>query len=171
MHCILYQSKLHTSLMRESSFYQGRRPCSYVHGLYPHKRGQVSFKGMLKHSWSWETAGLRPFCDTEAAILSDWSNMSTEYICEVTPCFAYGPKRDPSLTLSRSAQNDCMDSINVPSALCLLQMNSFLCFFLFAVLIGRKELFAAFGFYDIQPTLIGLLIIFQFIFSPYNEVK
>uniref|UniRef100_A0A2K6CZU6 CAAX prenyl protease n=1 Tax=Macaca nemestrina TaxID=9545 RepID=A0A2K6CZU6_MACNE len=52
----------------------------------------------------------------------------------------------------------------------VLAMNSFLCFFLFAVLIGRKELFAAFGFYDSQPTLIGLLIIFQFIFSPYNEV-
>uniref|UniRef100_A0ABK0LTV1 CAAX prenyl protease n=1 Tax=Rattus norvegicus TaxID=10116 RepID=A0ABK0LTV1_RAT len=51
-----------------------------------------------------------------------------------------------------------------------VKMNSFLCFFLFAVLIGRRELFAAFGFYDSQPTLIGLLIIFQFIFSPYNEV-
>ncbi|XP_027720312.1 CAAX prenyl protease 1 homolog isoform X2 [Vombatus ursinus] len=50
------------------------------------------------------------------------------------------------------------------------QMNSFLCFFLFAILIGQKELFAAFGFYDTQPTLIGLMIIFQFIFSPYNEV-
>ncbi|XP_041508514.1 CAAX prenyl protease 1 homolog isoform X2 [Microtus oregoni] len=50
------------------------------------------------------------------------------------------------------------------------QINSFLCFFLFAVLIGQKILFAAFGFYDSQPTLIGLLIIFQFIFSPYNEV-
>ncbi|XP_068125047.1 CAAX prenyl protease 1 homolog [Hyperolius riggenbachi] len=50
------------------------------------------------------------------------------------------------------------------------QMNSFLCFFLFAVLIGRKELFAAFGFHEAQPTLIGLMIIFQFIFSPYNEV-
>lgn len=51
-----------------------------------------------------------------------------------------------------------------------LQMNSFLCFSLFAVLIGRKELFVAFGFNDAQPTLIGLMIIFQFIFSPYNEV-
>uniref|UniRef100_A0A3B4GTI9 CAAX prenyl protease n=2 Tax=Haplochromini TaxID=319058 RepID=A0A3B4GTI9_9CICH len=50
------------------------------------------------------------------------------------------------------------------------QMNSFLCFSLFAVLIGRKELFVAFGFDDSQPTLIGLMIIFQFIFSPYNEV-
>ncbi|XP_066573715.1 CAAX prenyl protease 1 homolog [Amia ocellicauda] len=50
------------------------------------------------------------------------------------------------------------------------QMNSFLCFFLFAVLIGRKELFTAFGFHDSQPTLIGLMIIFQFIFSPYNEL-
>lgn len=50
------------------------------------------------------------------------------------------------------------------------QMNSFLCFFLFAFLIGRKELFMAFGFHDSQPTLIGLMIIFQFIFSPYNEL-
>uniref|UniRef100_A0A673KNE0 CAAX prenyl protease n=1 Tax=Sinocyclocheilus rhinocerous TaxID=307959 RepID=A0A673KNE0_9TELE len=50
------------------------------------------------------------------------------------------------------------------------QMNSFLCFFLFAVLIGRKELFIAFGFHETQPTLIGLMIIFQFIFSPYNEL-
>ncbi|OCT92196.1 hypothetical protein XELAEV_18015252mg [Xenopus laevis] len=50
------------------------------------------------------------------------------------------------------------------------QVNSFLCFFLFAVLIGRKELFEAFGFHNTQPTLIGLMIIFQFIFSPYNEV-
>ncbi|XP_067862856.1 CAAX prenyl protease 1 homolog [Heptranchias perlo] len=50
------------------------------------------------------------------------------------------------------------------------QMNSFFCFFLFAVLMDRKELFSAFGFYDTQPTLIGLMIIFQFIFSPYNEV-
>ncbi|CAG10466.1 unnamed protein product, partial [Tetraodon nigroviridis] len=50
------------------------------------------------------------------------------------------------------------------------QMNSFLCFSLFAVLIGRKELFVAFEFNDSQPTLIGLMIIFQFIFSPYNEL-
>uniref|UniRef100_A0A4W4DPL9 CAAX prenyl protease n=1 Tax=Electrophorus electricus TaxID=8005 RepID=A0A4W4DPL9_ELEEL len=50
------------------------------------------------------------------------------------------------------------------------QMNSFLCFFLFAALIGQKELFLAFGFHDSQPTLIGLMIIFQFIFSPYNEL-
>lgn len=50
------------------------------------------------------------------------------------------------------------------------QMNSFLCFSLFAVLIGRTELFVAFGFTNTQPTLIGLMIIFQFIFSPYNEL-
>lgn len=49
-------------------------------------------------------------------------------------------------------------------------MNSFLCFSLFALLIGQKELFVAFGFTGSQPTLIGLMIIFQFIFSPYNEV-
>ncbi|XP_077976932.1 CAAX prenyl protease 1 homolog [Glandiceps talaboti] len=50
------------------------------------------------------------------------------------------------------------------------QINTFLCFFLFALLIVRTELFEAFGFADSQPTLIGLMIIFQFIFSPYNEL-
>lgn len=64
-----------------------------------------------------------------------------------------------------------MSSIQFSPLPLSLQMNSFLCFFLFAVLIGRKELFVAFGFYNSQPTLIGLMIIFQFIFSPYNEVS
>ena len=52
----------------------------------------------------------------------------------------------------------------------IFQVNLFLCLFLFALLIERKELFEAFGFYDNQPILIGLVIIFQFVFSPYNEV-
>uniref|UniRef100_A0A8C5GVC1 CAAX prenyl protease n=1 Tax=Gouania willdenowi TaxID=441366 RepID=A0A8C5GVC1_GOUWI len=50
------------------------------------------------------------------------------------------------------------------------QTNSFLCFSLFALMIGRVELFRAFGFTETQPTLIGLLIVFHFIFSPYNEL-
>ncbi|XP_022094831.1 CAAX prenyl protease 1 homolog [Acanthaster planci] len=54
--------------------------------------------------------------------------------------------------------------------LVISQVNLFLCLFLFALLIERKELFEAFGFYGTQPTLIGLVIIFQFVFSPYNEV-
>lgn len=49
------------------------------------------------------------------------------------------------------------------------QVNLFLCFMVFALLINRTELFEAFGF-STQPTIIGLLIIFQFIFSPYNEL-
>ena len=48
-------------------------------------------------------------------------------------------------------------------------MNTFLCFMVFAFLINKTVLFEAFGF-DTQPKLIGLVIIFQFIFSPYNEV-
>ncbi|PIK60139.1 putative CAAX prenyl protease 1-like [Apostichopus japonicus] len=50
------------------------------------------------------------------------------------------------------------------------QVNLFLCFFLFALLLQQKVLFEAFEFYDSQPTLIALLIIFQFVFSPYNEL-
>ena len=50
------------------------------------------------------------------------------------------------------------------------QINSFLCFAAFAMLIDSQVLYTAFGF-DTRPTLIGLIIIFQFVFSPYNEVS
>ncbi|KAK3089553.1 hypothetical protein FSP39_004574 [Pinctada imbricata] len=53
--------------------------------------------------------------------------------------------------------------------LVISQVNLFLCFLVFASLFKRQELFSAFGF-ETQPILIGLMIIFQFIFSPYNEI-
>ena len=56
------------------------------------------------------------------------------------------------------------------ACLCCVQVNSFLCFMVFGILMHQSELYSAFGFHT-QPTLIGLLIIFQFIFSPYNEVS
>ena len=52
-----------------------------------------------------------------------------------------------------------------------LQVNTFLCFMVFAMLIDRQELYDAFGFHGIRPTFIGLIIIFSFVFSPYNEVS
>lgn len=53
--------------------------------------------------------------------------------------------------------------------LIISQVNTFFSFMVFGLLMKKSELYEAFGF-TIQPTLIGLLIIFQFIFSPYNEV-
>lgn len=41
----------------------------------------------------------------------------------------------------------------------------------FALLMNKVVLYEAFGFRDSQPIMIGLVIIFQFVFSPYNEVK
>jgi hypothetical protein len=41
------------------------------------------------------------------------------------------------------------------------QMNIFLCFAVFAVLVQKQELFNAFGFEDSRPIYIGLIIIFQ----------
>uniref|UniRef100_A0A0B7AXJ1 CAAX prenyl protease n=1 Tax=Arion vulgaris TaxID=1028688 RepID=A0A0B7AXJ1_9EUPU len=58
---------------------------------------------------------------------------------------------------------------HVLKQLVLSQVNLFLCFMVFAVLMKKTILYAAFGF-STQPTLIGLIIIFQFIFAPYNEV-
>ncbi|RUS81798.1 hypothetical protein EGW08_010435 [Elysia chlorotica] len=58
---------------------------------------------------------------------------------------------------------------HVLKQLILSQVNLFLCFMVFALLMKEQILYSAFGFYS-QPTLIGLIIIFQFIFAPYNEV-
>lgn len=53
--------------------------------------------------------------------------------------------------------------------LVISQVNSFMCFAAFAFLIDQQVLYSAFGF-NTRPTLIGLVIIFQYVFSPYNEI-
>ncbi|XP_059140651.1 CAAX prenyl protease 1 homolog [Physella acuta] len=58
---------------------------------------------------------------------------------------------------------------HVLKQLVLSQVNLLLCLMVFAVLMKETVLYSAFGF-DTQPTLIGLIIIFQFIFAPYNEI-
>lgn len=50
------------------------------------------------------------------------------------------------------------------------QTNLFLMFGAFAVLYRHQPLYNAFGFYDEKPVLMGFAIIFQFVFSPYNEL-
>merc|ERR1711990_776044 len=50
------------------------------------------------------------------------------------------------------------------------QMNIFLCFAVFGLLVHEQHLYDAFGFFDSKPVYIGLIIIFQFIFAPYNEL-
>ena len=40
----------------------------------------------------------------------------------------------------------------------------------FAYFYKQQSLYDAFGFHSAQPTFIGLLIVFQFIFAPYNEL-
>jgi len=50
------------------------------------------------------------------------------------------------------------------------QVNIFLCFAVFGLLVHRQPLYNAFGFFDSRPIYIGLIIIFQFIFAPYNEL-
>ncbi|GIY15811.1 CAAX prenyl protease 1 homolog [Caerostris darwini] len=54
--------------------------------------------------------------------------------------------------------------------LIIAQVNMFLCFSVFALLFKNSTLYAAFGFFDQRPVVIGLVVIFQYVFSPYNEV-
>jgi len=53
---------------------------------------------------------------------------------------------------------------------CILQMNIFISFAAFALLLDWTDLYRSFGF-DSQPTIIGLFIIFSYIFAPYNAVS
>ncbi|XP_023328409.1 CAAX prenyl protease 1 homolog isoform X3 [Eurytemora carolleeae] len=50
------------------------------------------------------------------------------------------------------------------------QVQLFLMFLLFALMSKYKPLYAAFGFSDIQPVLIGLMVVLQFILAPYSSV-
>lgn len=54
--------------------------------------------------------------------------------------------------------------------LILSEINTFYYFVIFAALMNRQVFYAAFGFEDIRPTLIGLIVIIQFLFAPYNEL-
>uniref|UniRef100_T1JP94 CAAX prenyl protease n=1 Tax=Strigamia maritima TaxID=126957 RepID=T1JP94_STRMM len=52
----------------------------------------------------------------------------------------------------------------------ITQVNLFICFAVFRLLYQNSQLYQAFGFNHSQPIFIGLLIIFQYVFSPYNEL-
>jgi len=52
-----------------------------------------------------------------------------------------------------------------------LQVNLFLIFLVFGMLFQYEAMYVAFGFQDEKPVLVGLLILLQFIFSPYNAVS
>lgn len=54
--------------------------------------------------------------------------------------------------------------------LVMSQINTFLYFLIFAVLMNRQVFYTAFGFDNERPVLIGLIIILQFLFAPYNEI-
>eukprot|EP01135_Chromosphaera_perkinsii_P001083 Nk52_evm33s158 gene=Nk52_evmTU33s158 len=50
------------------------------------------------------------------------------------------------------------------------QANLLFIFFAFGQLFNTTALYEQFGFHDEKPVMIGLLIIFQFIFAPYNTL-
>lgn len=53
----------------------------------------------------------------------------------------------------------------------MLQVNLFVMLFVFGWLYDHSMLYRAFGFYEsVHPVIIGLAIIFQYVFSPYNTV-
>jgi len=58
---------------------------------------------------------------------------------------------------------------HVLKQLVISQINMFMCFAIFSVMMKETRLFEAFGF-ESKPTIVGLIIIFQFVLAPYNEI-
>jgi len=54
--------------------------------------------------------------------------------------------------------------------LTIAEINLFLSLLLFGYLYKNQDIYSAFGFYNEQPTLIGLLLVFQLILAVYKEV-
>ncbi|KAI1287310.1 CAAX prenyl protease 1 -like protein [Halotydeus destructor] len=54
--------------------------------------------------------------------------------------------------------------------LIITEVNLLLCLSVFGLLFQNRVIYQAFGFQNEKPLFIGLLLIFQYIFSPYNEV-
>lgn len=52
----------------------------------------------------------------------------------------------------------------------IIQVNLFLVFAGFSVMFKYPPLYKAFGFYNIQPVLVGLLIVLQYVMIPYNTL-
>ena len=50
------------------------------------------------------------------------------------------------------------------------QVNMFLMLYFFGYFMRQDLVYTSFGFYDGHPTMIGLFLVFQFIFSPYSQV-
>lgn len=54
--------------------------------------------------------------------------------------------------------------------LVIMQINLFLLFMVFSVMFKYPLLYKAVGFYNIQPVLVGLFIVLQYVMMPYNTL-
>ena len=50
------------------------------------------------------------------------------------------------------------------------QVNMFFMLYFFGYFMRQDLVYTSFGFHDGHPTMIGLFLVFQFIFSPYYQV-
>lgn len=70
----------------------------------------------------------------------------------------------------------CLTFFSITLTYCLttisfLQVNLFLIFSVFGMLFQYEPMYVTFGFQHEKPVLVGLLVLLQFIFSPYNAVS
>lgn len=59
---------------------------------------------------------------------------------------------------------------HVTKNLVVMQVNLFLLFALFSVMFKYPPLYKAVGFYKIQPVLVGLFVVLQYVMMPYNTL-
>ncbi len=74
----------------------------------------------------------------------------------------------PLPTLSLSLSPPSLSLSLSPSPPLSLQANFFFSFFIFGFFMNQSDMFASFGFPDSRPIIVGLIIVFELVFTPYN---
>uniref|UniRef100_A0A8D8XT19 CAAX prenyl protease n=1 Tax=Cacopsylla melanoneura TaxID=428564 RepID=A0A8D8XT19_9HEMI len=59
---------------------------------------------------------------------------------------------------------------HVLKSMIVMQLNLLFMLYSFQYLFQYKPLYSSFGFYNSQPILLGLLIVLQYVFAPYNQL-
>ncbi|KAI5740556.1 hypothetical protein M8J76_005009 [Diaphorina citri] len=59
---------------------------------------------------------------------------------------------------------------HVLKSMIVMQLNLLFMLYSFQYLFQYPPLYSAFGFYDSQPILLGLIIVLQYVFAPYNQL-
>lgn len=132
---------------------------AYFYGFFKNKR-IVLFDTLLKDYVPVDKKDKTPSTDSEEPLVSPAdSSVVTKKGCDTEEVLAVLAHE-----LGHWKYNHVLKSMVV------MQLNLLFMLYSFQYLFQYRPLYSAFGFYNAQPILLGLIIVLQYVFSPYNQL-